>query len=383
MGHYIGFEQSILYITTGTGNTFRMGCWIKEAFEAQGGSVDLQMSDDANPHEELKQAKNQLIGFLFPAHGFMPPWSMIKFLFKFPRGKGSSVFCAATRGSVFFGPLKIPGAIGFGIFLSALILLLKGYRVKGLFSIDMPSNFINFHWGLHPKNSQKILKKARPKSVGFVDRLWSGKRVLFTLNNLWESIWAVFILWLIPVFPIIYLIFGRMFMAKMLFSDNRCVGCGLCAKSCGNEGIKMVKVGEKKYPYWTYHCETCLRCMGYCNKKAIQAGHSWAVAIYYITAVPVVFWISVWLHEQFPQVPRISNYWLNELLTVFYFFPALMIAYRIFWYLIRIPIINTLFTYTTLTRVFRRYREPETKLKHLTLPGKRKAATKTEPNEGN
>jgi len=330
------------------------------------------MSDDANPHQELHQSNNQLIGFLYPTHGFMPPWSMIKFLFRFPRCKGSTVFCAATRGSLFIGPLKIPGAAGFANFLAALVLLAKGYKVKGLFSLDMPSNFINFHWGLHLKNSRKIISKSQVRLHSFIDRLCSNKHIYFTRNNLWEACWTVLIFWLVPVFPIIYLIFGRMFMAKMMFSNNKCVGCGLCAKSCGNDGIKMIKVGSKKVPFWTYHCENCLRCMAYCNKKAVEAGHSWAVALGYITSVPVIFWASVWLYDQFPDIPKINNYWANELISVLYFVPALMIAYRIFWYLLRIRQINTLFTYTTLTRYFRRYRDPETKLKHMTLPGRRK-----------
>lgn len=368
----MSFQQSVFYILSGTGNTFRLGCWMKEMFEAKGGTAELWMSEDASPQNDLKQSRGQLIGFLFPAHGFLPPWSMIKFLFRFPLSKGSSVFCAATRGSLQLGPLKIPGASGFATFLAALILLLKGYRVKGLFSLDMPSNFINFHWGLHPKNIEKIINKAKRRTQGLADRLWGGKRIFLTLNNLWEAAWAALIFWLVPVFPILYLIFGRLFMAKMMFSDNRCVGCGLCAKSCASQAIQMIKVGSRHYPYWTYHCENCMRCMAFCNKKAVQAGHSWGIALFYITSVPVIFWISVWLQDQFPQIPKINNYWLNELLTVFYIVPALIISYRIFWYLIRIKPINTLFTYTTLTRLFRRYREPETKLKQMTLPAKRR-----------
>jgi hypothetical protein len=40
--------------------------------------------------------------------------------------------------------------------------------------------------------------------------------------------------------------------------------------------------------------------------------------------------------------------------------------------------VNTVFTYTTLTRYYRRYHQPETKLKHLAP--KKKAANKTGNN---
>lgn len=352
---------------SGTGNTFRVGCWIKEMIEADEGTVELEMIDEAEPREQLNSKETRLIGLLFPAHGFMPPWSMIKFILRFPVRSGTPAICVATRGSFIIGPLKIPGASGFATFFAALVLLLKGYRIKGLFSLDMPANMLNLHWGLKEHNSVRIMEKTFVKLKSFVDRLQNGKHIYFTLNNLWEAMWSVILFWLVPVFPVIYLVFGRMFMGKMMFSNNQCVGCGLCAKSCGNQAIKMIRVGSKQVPFWTYHCENCMRCMAYCNKKAVEAGHSWGVVLYYITAVPVVFWISLWLRERIPGLPVVQNYWIQELLTVFYFLPALIISYRLFWYLIRIKPINTLFTYTTLTRFFRRYHEPQTRLKHLTL----------------
>ena len=135
----------------------------------------------------------------------------------------------------------------------------------------------------------------------------------------------------------------------------------------------MVSIAGKKYPYWTLHCENCLRCMGYCNHKAVEAGHSWGIMLGYITSVPVVFWISVWLHEHYSWLPKINSYWLNELLTVFYFIPAVLIAYRLFWLLIRFKPINTLFTFSTLTKFYRRYHEPGTKLKRMTLLEKKRS----------
>jgi hypothetical protein len=43
--------------------------------------------------------------------------------------------------------LHIPGIAGLATFLAAFLLLIKGYRPRALFSLDMPSNFINFRWG--------------------------------------------------------------------------------------------------------------------------------------------------------------------------------------------------------------------------------------------
>jgi ferredoxin len=370
------YKKALLYMLSGTGNTFRVCCWIKEMIENEGGSVELEMIDDANPRQQLREQEDRLIGLFFPAHGFMPPWSMIKFLFCFPRGQRTPAICVATRGCLYLGPLKIPGASGFATFLAALILFFKGYHVKGLFSLDMPANMLNLHSGLNAGNINRIIDKTKVRLKAVIERLQQEKHIYFTLNNLWEGAWTALLFWLVPVFPIMYLIFGRMFMAKMMFSNNKCVGCGLCAKSCGNQAIKMIKVGSRKYPFWTYHCENCMRCMAYCNKKAVEAGHSLGVALWYITSVPVVLWASLWLREKIPALPQIENYWLQQLMTVFYVIPALMIAYRLIWYLLRIKPVNTFFTYTTLTRFYRRYHEPETRLKHMTLLAKKNKTTR-------
>ena len=127
----------------------------------------------------------------------------------------------------------------------------------------------------------------------------------------------------------------------------------------------MKDIGTQKRPYWTYHCECCLRCMGYCKNRAVEAGHSWAILLYYITSVPALAFSLAVLFESDKDIPIISNYWIFELINIVYILPALFISYWIFWYLIRFPVFNTLFSLTTLTHYYRRYHQPETKLKHL------------------
>jgi ferredoxin len=351
---------------SGTGNTYRMACWIKEIISPYEITPKIIMIEDADFESDFNQSSETLVGTLFPTHGFMPPWSMIKFLFKMPKRPGVSAMCAATRGALKLGPLYVPGASGFATFLAAILMFIKGYDIRAVFSLDMPSNLTNFHWGLHPQNVDKISYRCRTKLTRLMSRILNGRKILFTRNNLWELLWCALILWLIPLLPILYLIFARMFMAKVMFSNNSCVGCGRCARSCPNNGILMKDVGEKTpRPYWTYHCENCMRCMGYCRKKAVEAGHSWAVLLYFITSVPVLAYVFEWLHETVQIFPMIKGYWTLNLFNVVYFLPALFLSYWIFWYLIRVPIINTFFSYTTLTHYYRRYHEPETKLRNM------------------
>ena len=365
---------------SGTGNTYRVSRWIEESVRRHGIKSKVVMIGDADVNNDLSPGPDLLLGLLFPTHGFMPPWSMIKFLFRMPKRPGTPVMCIATRGALKIGPLHIPGVSGFATFFAAILLLLKGYRVRAIFSLDMPSNFINFHWGLHPKNVNKISDRSKDRLKLLIPRILNGQRIWFTRNNLWESMWSGFLFWLLPLYPVFYLIFARMFMAKVMFSNNNCVGCGMCARFCPNKAILMKDAGAKKRPYWTHHCENCLRCMGYCRKKAVEAGHSWAVLLYFITSVPVISYVWVWLHETLNFFPDISGFWaisvvniVQFLFFVIYFLSAVFLSYWIFWYLIRLPVFNTLFSLTTLTHYYRRYHQPQTRLQDLAAIKKRKS----------
>ena len=357
---------------SGTGNTYRVSRWIEEIVNRDKTEVKVVMIEDADFNNDFNPSTDLLVGLLFPTHGFMPPWSMIKFLFRMPIRRAMPVMCVATRGALKIGSLHIPGASGFTTFFAAILMFLKGYRIKAIFSLDMPSNFINFHWGLHPNNIEKISKKSRSRLEQLVPRILQGQRILFTRNNLWEILWCILLLWLVPLLPIAYLIIARMFMAKVMFSNNDCVGCGMCARNCPNNAILMKDIGTRKRPYWTYHCENCLRCMGYCKKKAVEAGHSWAVLLYFITSVPIISYVWGWLHETLNFLPVRYSYWTSELvyicnflLYIINFLASVFLSYWIFWYLIRFPVFNSFFSLTTLTHYYRRYHQPETKLNHL------------------
>jgi len=350
---------------SGTGNTYRMACWIEEIISRYNVNAKIVMTEDTDFDNDFNQSPDVLVGTLFPTHGFMPPWSMIKFLFKMPKRPGVPAMCAATRGAYKLGPLSVPGASGMATFFAAILMFLKGYRIRAIFSLDMPANLINFPPGLHPKNVETLSNRSRTKLALLMPRILKGRKILLTWNNLYEILWCILIFRLMPLFPILYLLIARMFMAKVMFSSNKCVGCGMCARSCPNNAILMKDVGAKKRPYWTYHCENCLRCMGYCKKKAVEAGHSWAVLLYFITSVPVLASVLTWLHKTVKTFPVINSHWSLDLFNIIYFLPALFLSYWIFWYLIRFPAVNSFFSLTTLTHYYRRYHQPETRLKDI------------------
>jgi len=136
------YKEAVFYVMSGTGNTYRVSRWIEEIVTRDKIKSKVVMIEDADFNNDLNQGADLLLGLLFPTHGFMPPWSMIKFLFRMPKRSDMPVMCVATRGALKIGPLHVPGASGFGTFFAAIVMVLKGYSVKAIFSLDMPSNFI-------------------------------------------------------------------------------------------------------------------------------------------------------------------------------------------------------------------------------------------------
>ena len=48
--------------------------------------------------------------------------------------------------------------------------------------------------------------------------------------------------------------------------ETKCKGCGICAKVCPANNIKLVE-GR---PVWLHHCETCYACYNWCPNRAIH-----------------------------------------------------------------------------------------------------------------
>jgi ferredoxin len=362
----MGYKQAKIYFLSGTGNSYRVAVWLHEACIAKGIDTEIIPIDLANPKEEIEASPENLIVLAYPTHGLLPPWSAIKFLFKMPFKRKAHFFCMPTRGCLRFGKVIIPGIAGVASMLPTFVLPFKGYNIRGSLSFDMPANMISLHPRLTDKNIDRIKASAKRKANKYFPRLLSGKSIWFTLNNLWEYFWGVLLLIYAPLFLPTYLLIGRFFMGQIMFANNDCIGCGLCAKSCPNRAIIM-KGKTNPRPYWKHNCEDCLRCMNYCQQNAIEAGHSWAVILYFIAVLgyPVGVFIFNSIASLFPQIDTMRNWYTIWMVGAIYIYPAYIFAYFLFHHLIRIKFINRIFTYTTLTHFYRRYHEPDTPLKDL------------------
>ena len=358
-------DRILIYYLSGTGNTRRVAEWIREESEFRGFKTDSAAIEYAFPAKQLAADPRITLGIGMPTHGFTIPWMMLRFLMHLPSGKKRRAFVFATRAGAKYGPIPgyPPGIAGSSIFIAALVLWMKGYRVRWMKSINMPSNWLSLHSGLRTDIVQTIILKARRQVFAFTKSIVHGKRVLANGNTAWEFTWGILLSWI----SVAYLFLGRFFLAKLFFANNSCNGCGLCERHCPTASIDMLGVKDPR-PYWSFTCESCMRCMAYCPANAIEAGHSWGVILYFIVTAPLSLYLVNMLRGIIPGMGEYMATSLSYGVYLLQYFLSLFICYWVFILITRIPVLNALFTYTTLTHYYRRYHEPGTGI--YKLPGR-------------
>jgi ferredoxin len=364
------YKQAAFYYWTGTGNSYRAGCWMAGVLERSGAQARVVQLGEAWPGREVGEGCDCLLCMAFPTHGFTAPWSVIVGAVRLPRRRGTHAVVVATRAGIRIGSLCLPGLEGTAAYLIACILLLKGYRVRGVMGLDMPSNWLALHWGLHPGHVVVISRRAQRKAERFIARVLGGEVVL------WGLVPLLLGLGLSPI-SLLYLLLGRLLVPKVFFAGPRCTGCGLCARMCPARAIVML--GAPPRPFWTGRCQSCQRCMAYCPERAVEASHSWALALYFITTIPVGAAAIGWFRGHYPDiaesldllVPGVLSMYA-ELIQWLYLLTAVYALYLPFWLLSRTRWGGRLLAHTTLTTVYRRYHEPETALDQI-MPKRRRA----------
>jgi Pyruvate/2-oxoacid:ferredoxin oxidoreductase delta subunit len=358
------YKNAVIYFWSGTGNSHRVSTLMGKIAEKYGLKTRVFSIDKINTAEEIKCDDDSIVGIVFPTHGFTAPWHILKFVWNLPRSNSTHAFCVATRAGLKFGPIFTPGISGSATFIIALILILKGYNVRGSMSVDMPSNWFSFHPIQSRESHEAIINRAEHRIVRFMERILPNSKVWFTINNLYEITWGIFL----SLISIAYLLIGRFFLTKLFFANKNCDGCGVCASYCPVEAIKM-RGRKNPKPFWKYNCESCMRCAAFCPHNAIEAGHSWGVILYFITAVPVSAKLFSWFGMYIHGIGNMETLWIADILNLIYYYPAIFTSYYIFNALIRIPAINWIFTHTTMTHLsfWGRYREPDTKLKNIAV----------------
>jgi ferredoxin len=278
---------------------------------------------------------------------------MLKFMARFCELKGSDIFIGNTRAGMKVSKLFLPGLSGIALYLPALIMWLKGYKVRSLYPVDLPSNWISLHPGLKQKVVDSMFSHYRSLTTAYAEKILSGKKVYL----------KAFILLpmdiLVAPLALGYYFFGRYMLAKTFITNNDCDNCGLCINQCTTHSIVM----SGGRPFWKLTCESCMKCMNYCPKRAIETAHSF----FLILLLGIIYLVNPFLSD---KITYLVNYYLKgsglayeiSYTIVKWTVAVLLFAagYRLMHYLSRFRFFNRLISYTSLTywKFWRRYKAP-------------------------
>lgn len=345
-------SQLQFYYFSGTGNSKRVVDWFCNQAQLNGA---VALTIDISKHSEKLNSPeaNTIIGFASPTHGFNFPPIMLNYLFRFPSTKNRNpVFIMNTRGGMKLSKIFLPGFSGIALWLASLILIMKGYKIVGLRSIDLPSNWQSLHPSQGMIVVDSMFKHYESHVRQFADKIMAGKRVFKP-----SMVLSFFID--IPVLPIAmgYYLVGRFILAKTFMASADYDSCGLCIKNCPIKAISLVN-GR---PFWSYRCESCMRCMDNCSKRAIETAHGFLtiamiLAFSLVLAVITNYIPSLKILDGKSMVMVLMKFTLESVVCI----GILIISYRMVHFLKRYKWFDILVTYTSFTKLWfwRRYKAP-------------------------
>jgi len=346
------FEKVYIFFMTGTGNSYKVAEWFAEVATVLG--LQTKMQRIKTDKLLIEADENRMCVFTMPTHGFTAPWLMIKQIIHLPRGNGMSAVVLASRAGTRIKGVSLPGMEGTAGYVVACLLLIKGYKVRGVMGIDMPSNWTAVHWGLSKENAEFIIAAAEPKVKHFAKVILAGQVYFDGVVPLLVG------LWLAPI-SFMYLIMAQLILSKLFFASDRCIGCGVCVTSCPKHAIIMKGI-TKKRPYWTYSCDSCMACMNYCPHNAVEVSPLLALLFYYLTAVP----ISTYVLHHIVTVPDI---WIpidwEFIVQYIYILTSVFLVYLLLHTTLGWRLFSVMLRRLSHTHYFRRYHAPDVTVRKL------------------
>jgi ferredoxin len=347
------YNNLLIIYYSGTGNSKRVSEWIADEADKQGLKTYISSYHQFDPLSVAEFSGKTLIGFFSATHGFNMPHSMLKFLFRFEILKNSDVFIGNTRAGMKLWKLFMPGLSGIAMYFPALIMFFKGYKIRAMYPVDLPSNWISLHPGVQKKIAVSMVGHCEKLTRNFAIKVLSGKRVFL------RSFVLLPLDILVAPIAFGYYFVGRYILAKTFVANYNCNNCGLCIEQCPTKSIIL----SHNRPYWKFSCESCMKCMNYCPERAIETAHSMVFLLLFVLTVVINPYLSTKVTDFVAVAFRGSRIAFESFYFMVQWSVALLLfylGYKLLHLLMRFPLINRLITYTSLTtwKFWRRYKIP-------------------------
>lgn len=237
--------STILFWFSGTGNSLAIARDLAAAL----GDAELvpmvRVSGGQIPSAEK-------MGFVFPVYAFGLPGIVAEFLRKMPINPRAYYFsvanCAGTAGAPHRQARKILQA--------------RGGRLAAGWTLFMPTNYPVMTDPLPEAKQQDCFDKMKGRLAGIAAVILNGQTAPREDSSIPFR-------WIAPLLNPMAL---RQFRKadKKFRVEATCRECGLCAKVCPVDNIKLV---DKK-PTWLHRCAQCMACLQWCPVQAIQYGQA-------------------------------------------------------------------------------------------------------------
>jgi flavodoxin/ferredoxin len=239
----------LLYVFSGTGNTFNVAKLYQNYFAERGHEVDIYRISAQSAKAPLPD-EYDLVGFGYPIHAFNAPQPFVKFCKGLPDVQGKKAFFFKSSGE--------------GLHLNDCssqkaykILKKKGFVILSEQHIVMPYNMIYRHTDGMAKQMW-IYAKAITK--WHVAEILDGKteKVKQPLYKTWYA----------PIFRIEWS-FAKLHGHLFKVDKKKCIHCGKCLSACPMKNITQDENGKISFHG---NCALCMACSFGCPKNAIHIG---------------------------------------------------------------------------------------------------------------
>lgn len=327
------YSKLIIYYFSGTGNSANVARWIAETAQSRNIQTELINIAHINRLQIPIPTENTLIAFCSPVHGFNYPPVMQSFIRRFPKGN-HPVLLLNTRAGMLIGKWITPGLSGITFYFSAFILRLKGYHIKAMFPVDLPSNWVSVHPGLNARTVKFLHERNKERVTAFAIKTLEGGTDFRSIREIVPDV-------LVSPVAIGYFLAGRFLFAKTYYASRACNGCDVCINQCPVHAIKKVD----NRPFWTFRCESCMHCMSFCPQKAVETAHGAITG--YLLLFSLVIWSAV--EGLSGQALLFGNVIVNFVVQTGLLLGLLAIWYRLMHFCLRFKWFNKVMTHTSLT----------------------------------
>ena len=264
-----------IYYFSGTGNSFAVARDIANKMEADLISIPKVMN------MESIQIDAESIGIIFPSYLaplFGVPLIVERFIERITNIEFLNIFAVCTCGG-YECVNALPS-------LNKLRKIIKsrGGKLSAEYSIRLPMNNLDYDHIPIPinRNQDDIIKKSKTKIDDICDGIMTNKGTKYKTYKI------IFNSFMTPAYSLMRQTVTNALIKyakepidtklkyfelvpltdRSIFVDEKCDGCGTCAKVCPVKNIKIVN----KKPEFQHRCEMCFSCDEWCPSNSI---HHW------------------------------------------------------------------------------------------------------------